>query len=81
MFISVTCLDFVKSVMTFYTLRFAHKFIFCRCSTLWSFVAKFTAFDAKKLCKLYKHACKKREEEKKNKTEVKEYINFSEARC
>ena len=44
-------------------------------------MAKFTAFDAKKLCKLYKHACKKREEEKKNKTEVKEYINFSEARC
>ncbi len=33
-------------------------------------MAKFTAFDAKKLCKLYKHACKKRDEEKKNKAEV-----------
>lgn len=34
-------------------------------STLWSFVANFTAFDAKKLYKLYKHACKKRDKKKK----------------
>lgn len=36
-------------------------------------MAKFTAFDAKKLCKLYRHACKKRDEDKKNK-EVRKII-------
>lgn len=36
-------------------------------STLWSFVAKFTSFNAKKMYKLYKHACKKRDEDKKKK--------------
>ncbi|KAL4227328.1 transcriptional regulator [Mactra antiquata] len=34
-----------------------------RCS-LWIFVSKFTEFDAKKLHKLYKHALKKRDEER-----------------
>lgn len=33
-------------------------------SYLWTFVSKFTEFDAKKLHKLYKHAYRKREEEK-----------------
>ncbi|XP_013389384.1 chromodomain-helicase-DNA-binding protein 1 isoform X4 [Lingula anatina] len=33
-------------------------------SNLWIFVSKFTEFDARKLHKLYKHACKKREEER-----------------
>lgn len=33
-------------------------------SNLWTFVSKFTAFEAKKLYKLYKHAAKKREETK-----------------
>ena len=34
------------------------------CSNLWTFVSKFTSFEAKKLFKLYKHAAKKREETK-----------------
>ena len=33
-------------------------------SNLWTFVSKFTSFEAKKLFKLYKHAAKKREETK-----------------
>lgn len=34
----------------------------CCHSNLWAFVSKFTAFEAKKLYKLYRHALKKREE-------------------
>ena len=33
-------------------------------SYLWIFVSKFTEFDARKLHKLYKHALKKRDEER-----------------
>ena len=41
------------------------------CSNLWIFVSKFTEFDATRLHKLYKHATKKREEDKaKEKGEV-----------
>ena len=36
----------------------------CYFSYLWIFVSKFTEFDAKKLHKLFKHALKKREEER-----------------
>ncbi|XP_064620008.1 chromodomain-helicase-DNA-binding protein 1-like isoform X2 [Lineus longissimus] len=42
-------------------------------SFLWVFVSKFTEFDAKKLFKLYKHAVKKRDDQKQEETR-KSYI-------
>lgn len=41
-------------------------------SNLWYFVSKFTEFDAKKLYKLYKRACKKNEKSEKKKEEGKQ---------
>jgi len=42
-------------------------------SFLWIFVSKFTEFDARKLHKLYKHALKKRDEDR-DKDDVSIYI-------
>lgn len=58
----------VNITVVTYSNIFVHTlFVF---SNLWYFVSKFTEFDAKKLYKLYKRACKKSEKTDKKKDEV-----------
>ena len=55
--------------------------IWCIClrpRNLWSFVSKFTAFEAKKLFKLYKHAAKKRDETKQQEVRNHDLISTNE---
>lgn len=47
-----------------YYIQLLTWFLLVLLSNLWTFVSKFTSFEAKKLFKLYKHAAKKREESK-----------------
>ncbi|KAB0801325.1 hypothetical protein PPYR_05679 [Photinus pyralis] len=49
-------------------------------SNLWYFVSKFTEFDAKKLYKLYKRACKKNEKPDKKREEGKQSANANKNR-
>lgn len=48
------------------------------CSNLWMFVSKFTEFDASRLHKLYKHAVKKREEDKGPETQVSSLVKSND---
>lgn len=46
-------------------------------SNLWTFVSKFTSFEAKKLFKVYKHAVKKREESKLQEVRIGFFYNVT----